>query len=483
MTLKDKTIKGVKWTTFSSVFTAILQIIQLSILARLLNPSDFGLMAIVMVVIGFSNMFIDMGLSNAIIYKQNVTDNQLTSLYWVNVAIGVILFFIILIISPFIAVFYESPQLKNLIILVGITFLIQPFGQQFMVLLQKELQFDKITKTQIIARLLSFIAIIIMAYYDFGVFSLAYGVIIYSILSTIIFIFYGKEIYKPRFYINILDLNEFLHFGMYQMGEKLIQYFASQFDTILIGKLLGIEILGVYNIAKNLVSRPSTIINPIITKVTFPVMSKIKDNNYKLRDVYLKTINYLTLINVPIYLLIVLFAEPIVFLLIGEVWVDAIPIIQILAIAFFLISIGNPAGSLLLSRGKANIAFYWNLITFILYPIFIVYGSNYGIKGIAISIILLHILFLYPNWRFIVKKTCQAGLKDYVNSILPFIAVGLFCFIIIYLILNLFDAISYFIFGLGVIFYSIFYFGLIYLLKKNIILDILEMLLPKFIKK
>ena len=116
MTLKDKTIKGVKWTTFSSVFTAILQIIQLSILARLLNPSDFGLMAIVMVVIGFSNMFIDMGLSNAIIYKQNVTDNQLTSLYWVNVAIGVILFFIILIISPFIAVFYESPQLKNLII-------------------------------------------------------------------------------------------------------------------------------------------------------------------------------------------------------------------------------------------------------------------------------------------------------------------------------------------------------------------------------
>ena len=107
---------------------------------------------------------------------------------------------------------------------------------------------------------------------------------------------------------------------------------------------------------------------------------------------------------------------------------------------------------------------------------------NY-IKGIAISIILLHILFLYPNWRFIVKKTCQAGLKDYVNSILPFIAVGLFCFIIVYLILNLFDAISYFIFGLGVMFYSIFYFGLIYLLKKNIILDILEMLLPKFIKK
>jgi O-antigen/teichoic acid export membrane protein len=483
MTLKDKTIKGVKWTTFGSVFNAILQIVQLAILARLLNPTDFGLMAIVMVVIGFSSMFIDMGISNAIIYKQNVSENQLTTLYWLNIVVGVFLFLIILIIAPFIAVFYESSQLNYLIKLVGVTFIIQPFGQQFMILLQKELNFSLITIIQTTSRFFSFLVTIIMAYYELGVFSLAYGVIIYAILSTILLMYYGKNIYKPKLYFNKLDIQDFLSFGIYQMAEKAMNYFGTQFDTILIGRLLGIEVLGVYNLAKNLASKPTTIINPVITKVTFPVMSKISEDTKKLREVYLKTINYLTLLNTPIYLLITLLAQPIVVLMFGNVWVEAIPLVQILAIGFLLKSIGNPAGSLLLSKGKANIAFYWNLITFVLYPIFILYGSNYGINGIAISFVFLHLLFIYPNWKFIVYRICQPSLSLYFGSFLSYFVIGTICFILGYTILNLFDSDTYFIFTIVVLIYSILYFTLIYIFKRNIIINILDLISTKSIKK
>ncbi|SNR74773.1 polysaccharide transporter, PST family/lipopolysaccharide exporter [Lutibacter agarilyticus] len=483
MTLKDKTIKGVKWTTFGSVFNAILQIVQLAILARLLNPTDFGLMAIVMVVIGFSSMFIDMGISNAIIYKQKVSENQLTTLYWLNIAVGIVLFLIILIIAPYIAVFYDSPQLTNLIKLVGVTFVIQPFGQQFMILLQKELNFSKITIVQTVSRFVSFIATIIMAYYNLGVFSLAYGVIIYATLSTILFMYYGKNIYKPKLYFSRVDIQEFLSFGMYQMAEKAMNYFGTQFDTILIGKLLGVEVLGVYNVAKNLVSKPSTIINPVITKVTFPVMSKISEDTKKLREVYLKTVSYLTLVNTPIYLLIALFAQPIVVLMFGEVWVEAIPIVQILAIGFLLKSIGNPAGSLLLSKGKANIAFYWNLITFLLYPTFILYGSKYGINGIAFSFVFLHLLFIYPNWKFIVYRICESNIRAYLASFLPYFVIGTLCLILGYSIMNQFESDTCFIFIVVALIYSILYFTLVYIFKRNIIMDILGLISTKSFKK
>jgi O-antigen/teichoic acid export membrane protein len=475
MTLKDKTIKGVKWTTFGSLFNAVLQIVQLAILARILSPSDFGLMAIVMVIIGFSNMFIDMGISNAIIYKQKVTENQLTSLYWLNVFVGLLLFLIIFIIAPFVALFYETPELTKLIILVGTTFLIQPFGQQFMILLQKELQFDNITKVQIGARLCSFLAIILFAVFDFGVLSLAYGVIIYSIVSTFFFIYNGVKIYRPKFYFRKKDLNEFLGFGLFQMGEKAVNYLGAQLDTILIGKLLGVELLGVYSVGKNLVSKPSAIINPVITKVTFPVMSKISSDTDKLRDVYVKTINYLTFVNTPVYLLIFLLARPLVVLLFGVGWNEAIPIVQILSIGFLLKSIGNPSGSLLLSKGKANIAFYWNLLTFILFPVFIYLGSFYGIEGVALSIVLIPLLKIYPNWMFIINRITPLSLKDYLNCFMPYLTIGLLSFIIGSLTQNI-NVSSDFLMFLFSGFVSIgMYFSLLFYFKKNIFLELINL--------
>ena len=124
MSLKDKTIKGVKWTTFGSIILAVLQIIQLIILARLLSPSDFGLMAMVMVAIGFSNMFIDMGLSNIIIFKQNISINTLSSLYWMNIFVGCFVFLIIYLLTPYFASFYRAPDLVDLLFIVSFSFII-----------------------------------------------------------------------------------------------------------------------------------------------------------------------------------------------------------------------------------------------------------------------------------------------------------------------------------------------------------------------
>ena len=139
MTLKSKAINGVKWNSFASIIKVVLQFVQLIILSRLLSAEDFGLMAIVMVVVGFSQMFIDMGISNAIIYKQDVSKNQLNSLYWLSIIIGFVTFLIINASATLIASFYNNAKLESLLYLISVTFIVIPFGQQFMVLMQKKL--------------------------------------------------------------------------------------------------------------------------------------------------------------------------------------------------------------------------------------------------------------------------------------------------------------------------------------------------------
>jgi O-antigen/teichoic acid export membrane protein len=459
MSLKQQVIGGIKWTTASSVITVILQLIQLGILARLLEPSDFGLMAIASVVIGFSQLFIDMGVSNVIIFKQKVSDKELSSLYWLSIIIGVVLFILVFLLSPLIANFYENAKLKPIIQIVAITFFIKPWGQQLMVILQKNMRFNDIAITDVFSRIISFISVILLAYHGYGVFSLVYGTLVYALVSTIGYNYFGRTLYQPQYHFKLSEVKEFLNFGLYQMGDKTINYFASEMDTILIGKLLGTEALGIYKVAKDLTIKPYSVINPIITKVTFPLMSKMNNDIKRLKSLFIKTLGYLSNVNFPVYILLFILAKPIVLILFGDEWIKAIPIVQILSITFALRSIGNPSGVLLLSLGKVNVAFYWGLAKFTLFPLAILLGVPWGMQGVAIAILILHILFYFLNWRFIIKKTIKISFKEYTKIFqLPFILIlipSLLGYLISYI-----DLPPYFYIPLSVFVFGLSYLGL-----------------------
>jgi O-antigen/teichoic acid export membrane protein len=462
LSLKQKTISGVKWTTLSTVIVTLVQLAQLAILARFLNPTDFGLMALVMVVIGFSQAFLDMGISNAIIHKQKITHEQLSTLYWVNVLAGVVLFVVICAVAPFVASFYHESELIKLTILVGITFLIQPFGQQFMVLWQKEMRFREIAKIDIINKLISFVASVWFAYDGYGVYALVYGTIVASVVSTLQYMILGLREHRPSFIFRPSEIKEFMSFGAYQMGERTINYFNYQIDTMLIGKLLGMEALGIYNIAKQLIMRPAQVFNPIITKVTFPAMAKIQDDLPKLKEVYLKTINYLSSVNFPVYAFIFIFANDITFVLFGVKWLAAVPIIQILSIWGALRSTGNPVGSLLLARGKANWGFWWNLGLFFYVPVGIYVGSHWGLVGISWVLIALQFSLTTPNWYFLVKPLCGAGFVEYHMQIFKPALIAMVAGFGAYVGVLIFDSIWIkFTVGIGI------GLGLSYLINKN----------------
>ncbi len=425
MSLKQQVVSGVKWTSLSRIAIMIIQILQISILARYLSSSDFGQMSIAMVIIGFGRMFSDMGISNAIIYKQETSDRQLSSLYWLNIFSGVILFLVVSGFSPLIARFYNEPELTELIIILSTTFIIIAIGNQYRILFQKVLNFNLMSKIEITAALGGFIVSIASAVKGMGVYALVYGTLASAIISSTLFFFYGLRVHRPSLVYNYQEIKEYIGFGVYQMGGNTFNFFSTQLDAILIGKLLGMDALGVYSIVKQLVMRPSKIINPIITKVAFPLMAKVQDDMGQLKTIYLKIIRAVASINIPVYIAIAILAEPIIMIMFGEKWRAGIPVLSILSVYAMFRANGNPVGSLLMATGRVDLNLYFNAFVFFAIPIIVFTGSKFGITGVAWSLTLFQISLTIPGWYFMIRNTCGAGFTEYYRQIAIPLILGL----------------------------------------------------------
>jgi lipopolysaccharide exporter len=214
MSLKQSAVTGVKWTTLSTGVSAVLQIGQLTVLARLLKPEDFGLMAMVMIIIGFAQAYADMGISAAVIHKQDVTRDQLSSLYWLNILTGIVVYLTLCVITPLIVMFFHEPRLYQLLPVVALSFLIASTGLQFLWLLEKELKFDLLAKQEIASTVAGAGVAIISAYLGHGVWSLVWGQLVTAACKAIFLIIIGWPRWTPHFHFKKEELRGFVSFGL-----------------------------------------------------------------------------------------------------------------------------------------------------------------------------------------------------------------------------------------------------------------------------
>lgn len=440
-TLRTKAVSSVSWTAIAAVVMVIIHLIQIGVLSRILSATEFGLMSIILIIINFSNLFIDIGFSKAIIHKQKISNDHLSSLYYTNIIAGLIIFFIIWFGAPYISLFFEEPNLTELLKTVAFLFLIQPFGQQFTALLQKELKFKSIAIRNMLARFAALIVAVFTAYNGYGVYALIYGQMTYVLVGTFLIIIIGLRIHKPTLHFKLSDLKEYLNFGLFQSADQIVAFFNSQMDIILVGKFLGTADVGIYSIAKDLINKPMFLINPIITKVTFPLLAKLQNDKNKVKKIYLKIVNLISSVNFPVYAIMILLAEPIVMFVLGAKWTSSIIIFQILGFVYLLRSCGNPAGSLLQALGRPDISFSWNLSVLFILPIFIYIGSSWGILGVAVGFLTFQVLGIFPYWFFVFRRvTAMTFSEDIKSFIYPLIFSAIIMLInlpIIYYVKNL----------------------------------------------
>jgi lipopolysaccharide exporter len=420
MSLRKSGMAGVKWTGISGVATTTLHFVQLAILARILSPADFGLMAMIMVIVGFAQAFADMGISNAIIYRRDVNSQQLSSLYWINVVASAAVFFIILLTIPLVVWLYSDARLQVIMPWAAIIFLLIPWGQQHQILLQKELKFKAISLVEMVSGLLGTVVAVTAAVNQLGVLSLIFGQLATALVRSVLFMAVGTRVWSPQYHFAWRDLDGFLTFGLFQMGERTINYFNSRVDQLLIGSLVGAQALGYFNLAFNLALQPTTRINPIITRVAFPVFASMQTDNERLKRGYLLILKILSMINFPLMMGLAVIAPTFIPLVFGAQWHDAVILVQILSLVGLLRSTGSPVGSLLMAKGRADLGFKWNLgIFFVQIPGIFVGGYYGGVYGIAIAVLVLQAGYFVLTYLVLIRKLIGSCLVDYCNSLVP----------------------------------------------------------------
>jgi len=423
--LRKQALSGAKWISGATAITASLQFIQIALLARLLIPEDFGLMALTMIVIGFAQAYADMGVSSAIVHRQDATGQQLSSLFWLNVLVGFGVFIVMLAVAPLLADIFDEPRLAGLIALAAAVFLIAPAGQQFSMLIQKALRFDVLAVIDVSSTAVGFATSVVLAFNDQGVYSLVWGQLANAATRSLMLLRLGIRDWRPALRFRGGDLAGYLRFGAFQMGEKTINFLGANLDKILIGSLVGVHGLGIYNVAYQLVMKPMQLFNPIITRVAFPLFAMVQTDDARLRAGYLDAIRVIALVLFPVYVWMILLAEPLTLLVLGQGWSSAVTTVQILGVLAMFYSLGNPLGSLLLAKGRVEIGFYLNIWRVALFATAIWMGVRWGVEGVAAALVLATAFGMFPVGFWIRRLLVGMRPLEYVSAFWPMLATAM----------------------------------------------------------
>ncbi len=403
MSLRQQAASGIKWTTFSAALTTFAQLAQRVILARLLLPEQFGLYGMLLPVIAFGQAFADMGISQAIIQRQDASADELSSLYWLNVLAGAVVFVLVLLSAPLVVAYYNEPRLNDLFAWVALVFIITPLGQQFQMLLQKALRFDTIARIEIVSVLAGSLFSVLAAALGAGVLAILWGLLLSALLRALALMQVGWRDWRPALHFRLGDTRSYLRFGLFQMGDRLLNMFASNIDYIIIGGVLGRQALGYYTMAFQLVVLPYQRLNPILTRVAFPLFAKRQQDTASLRRGYLEITRLIAFMIFPVMVGLALTAPLAVPLLLGDQWLPAVPVLQILSVLGIMRGLANPFGAVYLALGKAEVGFYFNIALLLVNFIVFRWAVQYGIEALALCFVGTNLLFLGVTWAWLYR--------------------------------------------------------------------------------
>ncbi|GAO30613.1 oligosaccharide flippase family protein [Geofilum rubicundum] len=252
MILRKIAVSGAKWSIVGTIGSSLFQLIQISILTRFLPKEAFGLVAMALFVVQFTNVFVDMGMSSAILHHQNSSSKEYSSIYWLNIFISGFLYILLVLSSPYIAQFYEEPEIRMLLPVLGLNLLFVAMGRQHRTIMQKRFQFKEIALIDLISFFSGVVLAIILAIYEYGVYSLVFSTLTASLVSNALFLIQNLRQNSILLHFCLKEVRPFLRIGGFSMGSTLLDFFSRETDVLIIGKMLGAESLGLYSFLSKL---------------------------------------------------------------------------------------------------------------------------------------------------------------------------------------------------------------------------------------
>jgi O-antigen/teichoic acid export membrane protein len=393
--LKERVIRGGFAKVCAQAANFALRIGSLMVLARLLDPKDFGLVGMVTAFTGVLGLFRDFGLSAASVQRVEVTDEQISTLFWVNILVGVVLGLLLAFMAPVVVAFYHEPHLLWVTIALSTAFIFNAAGVQHSALLQRQMRFTALATIDIISLVASTSIGIAMAVAGFGYWALVTAAISAPLVTTFcLWLTSGWIPRKPR---TGVGLHSMMRFGGTLTLNSVVVYVAYNLEKVLLGRFWGADAIGLYGRAYQLINLPTDNINSAVGEVAFSALSRVQNDPVRLRNYFLKGYSLVLAMTIPVTIASALFAPDLIFVLLGPKWKEAAEIFRLLSPTILIFALINPIGWLLFSLGMLGRSLK---VALVLAPVVIggyLLGLPYGPKGVALCYSLAMTLWVVPH--------------------------------------------------------------------------------------
>ena len=401
--LRGRTVRGGTIILAVQVLRQVLGLGITAVLARLLTPEDFGLLGMVATFTALMVVFGDMGLSMAAVQKPELRWKQISTLFWINLALGMLLTGLTAAGSPLIAWFYGEPRLVSLTLWISLGFVIGAIGTQHKALMTRRMQFGRLAVCELSGLLIAGAVGIWMALQGYGVYALV-GQTIAGMIVTVVCCWVITS-WVPGLPARRIGMREMLKFGGYLTGFNFVTYLRRNLDNVLIGWRWGAPQLAIYSKAYHILLLPIQQINTPISRVVIPALSRLQDTPERYRSYYLKGVMLIVTLGMPIVAFMFVSADKVILLLLGDQWIDCIAIFRVLGPAAFLGTFNVATGWVYVSLGQTQRQFRWGILVSGVIVVSFVIGLRWGVIGVAAAYSIAVCAMRYPSIVYCFSKS------------------------------------------------------------------------------
>lgn len=408
--IKQETLSSVKWSAIEKYSVQIVQFLLGIIMARLLTPADFGTIGMIGIFFAVSNTFIDSGLNSALIRKLDRTDVDFATMFWFNLVVSILCYIVLFLISPWVAEFFKMPVLKDILRVQSVTLIINALATVQSTRLTIDLNFKAIAKINLSSSIFSGLAGVVFAFTGFGVWSIVYQTVIYSIFNTIALNVYNK--WLPKRIFSKKSFKEMFGFGSKLLISGLLNTIYNNLTPLAIGKFYKPSDLGFYDRGTKIATLPVTNINGVLGKVTYPIMSQLQNDDEHLIRVYRK---YIIITSMFIFFCCTLLAalgKPLVILIYSAKWSACVIFLQIYAFSIMFDHICSINLNLLQVKGRSDLFLKLEIIKKTISTLILFAAIPFGVLAICISKIIYTQIAVFINTYYTGKMFGLGYLKQ-----------------------------------------------------------------------
>ncbi len=416
--LRKKTVTGSFWTLFERFGYLGIQFVSNLVLARLLMPSDFGTIGILIVFTTLSNVLIDSGLSSALVQKKSISEEDKSTVFFTNLAIALTVYVIIFFSAPLVAQYFHNPEIAKLLRVIELMVVIDAFAAIQNTTLSREMDFKTLAKYKIISIIIAVAVSIALAFAGWGVWALVVQYLLFSLCRALLLWLRTK--WRPAIAFSKQSFKALFGFGSKLLLSRFIAELYNQFQSILIGRYFTAKDLGYYTQARQLMQIPVDSLSRVVNNVSFPAYSRLQDERKQLKLMVRQNLLVLVFVNTPLMFYLSTVAKPLLVFLYSDKWLESVPYFQFLCLGFGLLLIIHECSlTALKAVGRTDYVLRLEIIKKILGVGLLVAGLHFfGIKGIMYGLAINSFIELFLNGYYL-KKEIDYGPWDQFRDLLP----------------------------------------------------------------